>query len=341
MDMLIIDTVEKLSEEKASIEALYNEYGKTFEQSYYSLKTKLQLSNNLNIILDDSKSMLFAIKRKSGSVWQSEIESFPFLINEQKFELLGLKEILDEVMRLFNISTIYFPLVYETSMVFERLKDRFFVKKRLATSIVLPEKIKGEHLEKFINKNRNKYKKRKRLFENNLEVVELDRENTDKYIVEIENNSWKHEYGMDMKQRNQLRYYSEMIRNGEFDIVYAIDKDSKKPVAYRLDANVNGIIYQIKTSYNKNYYALMPGIYLNTINLFQSYDDIEYTYIDLYGSPNMMKQEIEEKRIDRFDMYYPCYSQEVENIARERQEYDDKFMECYLAGKGIRNMWRK
>ncbi len=338
---MFINNIEELKKYKKEIELLYSKFGKTYEQSYDSLYIKMSLNPLLKIIFDGK--ILFALKPKIDGVWQSEIESFPVLMDPKQSNNSYIIELLYNAMEQLKIDSVYFPLVYENSLAYKALCEvNCGVCKRLPTSIVLPENPKPEgHIDKLIKKNKYKFNKRKKMFEDNCVVKHFEVGTAKRYIQDIENGSWKHQYGMDMKQRNQLDYYSKMIENGKMDIVYAVEKCSGKPIAYRLDAIVNGIVYQVKTSYNKQFAKLTPGIYLNTINLFETYDGMGYNYIDLYGSPNTMKDEIEDCRINRFDLYFPSINKKCEEIMTERKSYDSKFLECYEKRLGIQNMWRE
>lgn len=339
--MIEIKNEKDLQKYKKQIEKLFKDFGKTHEHCYNSLLQRLKSGQVITIFLSKDFSVLFSFKQKNEYIWQSDLESFPCLFDNANITARQLLTYIEKIKDRLGAESLYFPLVYETSIIYEIIKNyRGTIIDRLPTSIIYPEQKKCCHIEWFKEKNRYKFRKRKRLFEDNLEVKELNIESARKNILNIENMSWKHDYGMDMESRHQLDYYSNMIEGGDLKIVYAVDKRTKEPVAYRLDSIVNGTVYQIKTSFNKNYSKLTPGVYLNTINLFETYDKIKYNYIDLYGSPNIMKDEIEEARINRYDLYFPNLSHSCSFVVEDRMKYDSNFMKAYQNRQGIKNMWR-
>jgi hypothetical protein len=182
--------------------------------------------------------------------------------------------------------------------------------------------------------NRQKMK-----FEKNLKVEPPYRGSIRQAIARIELNSWKHKYKQDMLSReNQLEFYISLIESGVATVKFACDATGI-PVAFRIDARVVDVLYVLKWSYDDNYKQFSPGFYLLTVDLFKNLatDGREkYQYIDLYGSPDSLKDTIKTSELSRIDYYLASNLEQVQALSHKRQQFDEKMNQNYQNKNSIK-----
>jgi hypothetical protein len=121
-----------------------------------------------------------------------------------------------------------------------------------------------------------------------------------------------------------------------------IDNKADTPIAYRLDAQIHDILYVLKWSYNQDYRQYSPGYYLVARELFERYSDQRINEFNLYGSPDSLKDKIENARIQRIDCCFVLDDQSSAlNLMKERLAHDQKVFEAYHAGLSIKTVYLK
>jgi hypothetical protein len=125
------------------------------------------------------------------------------------------------------------------------------------------------------------------------------------------------------------------------DISVAFDQKTEEAVAYRIDSQTKEILYVLKWSYDEKYTDCSPGFYLLTVDLFKKYSQKQFEYIDLYGSPDMLKNLLETNRLERLDICYSTDPNEVEIIRNERIKFDEKIFNNYKKQKSLKGLFNE
>lgn len=338
--MIIINTTEELIKHKNKIEHLYDCYGKIFSQSYpsiYSCFEKNKKKDRL-VLIDESKDVLVCFKRREGKVLKSLFSGFPYLGKKA----VDFENLLKVALNITNADCLYFPLIYESTEIIKSLSliNNITVWNRLPSPIVVGD----FSIEAILKRVNNRYGKRttrqKSIFEKKLMIKSVMKKDSTRVLSEVERNSWKYRSNQDMFSRGyQFDYYNKLINCGVVNLVAAYDLN--KPVAFRIDALVKNTLYVVKWSFDESYKKYSPGFYLLVFDLFERYKNIEIDYIDLFGSPDLLKDVIENDRLERFDFCYSTNEELVRNIKNERLNFDSRVYNNYLNKKSIRRVYEQ
>ena len=332
--MIVIKNVEELRKNREYIEKISNRNIKNFQLCYENLYALHKFNSEIVTLIDDFKKYYTCFKKKNDNIMECCINIEPI---SYKKDITEIENFIKEIYSYFRKKTLYFPLVYENSEFNKLLlKDKKICRyKRLYTSIVEPKKIKD--LFTYIGNNKyfsiNAVKK----FKKKLYIKYFSKEDVENILSIIEQESWKNKFGKDLYTNyNKLLYYNELIYQGVAQIVVAFY--DKMPVAYRIDAIKNNIVTQLKTSFSEKYKKYSPGAYLTIYDMYNNFKNFDS--IDLYGSPNLLKNLIETKRIERFDF---CYGDKniINELKLERQEWDMRNFKIFKEGYGIKKVYEK
>lgn len=332
-----------LIQHRQFIENLYKKCGRIYLHSYSSLEASYRQKKEKDMvtIIDLEAQIVSAFEKKTTDIWQCNFSGFPFLcgkdINKSTLELY-----IHQIKQYLKTNTIYFPLVYKTD---SRIIDLMNVKNssywnRLPTPIIKNDFKESTIWERVRSRYGSRADKQKKLFERNLCTQKLTLVDLKDEITKVEISSWKRKYKQDMLSRdNQIDFYSNIIKSGLANITFAYDKTI--PVAFRIDVLSHGILYVIKWSYAENYKKFSPGFYLLSVDLFRSYKNYKLKFIDLYGSPDSLKNLIENDRLDRIDI---CVSEEIDTVnilKNNRIGYDKKILDNYYKNQSIKNIFNR
>jgi hypothetical protein len=339
----VINTVEGLQEKKSFIDTLFNDFGEIYLQEYRSLQADFYTKKNSDyfVFVNEENRLITAFEKKSENTWQCTISAYPVLCEKMTSKTM-LIDFFDEIKKELGITTLYFPLVYEKCELFKVLRNlpQFSFWSRLPCPIIngdlSPNLIWNRVLERY-GSRANRQKKR---FESKLVVKLIEMNDLEAIVEKVETNSWKRLFSQDMLSRgNQFLYYTNIIKSGLADITVAFDEETGEAVAFRIDSMVNGVLYVIKWSYDESYKQYSPGFYLLTVELFKKYSGKKLNFIDLYGSPDMLKNQIETGRVERFDMGYSTNKVEVESIKAERTTFDNKIFNNYQNQQSVKKIF--
>lgn len=338
--MKIINDLNELKNNKEIISNLYNKYGETFQQSYESIFIEMSTKpeKQISVIVDKNKEVLLAFEKKDNEIWSSIINSFPIL-NNGLLSFEEFKILLDEIIKVLNAKTLYFQNVYQIDNMLNYFKNLEEVNlwQRLDNPLIDCTCSHENVMEKSFMRAGSVLKRQQKAFEKEMYVEKVDKKIASEILKVIEYNSWKRKCNQDMISRNQFDYYSNLLDMGIAELIVAFNSFNI-PIAYRLDSIVKDKVYFIKTSYDDKYKKYSPGSYLSTFDITKRYCDKGYKYIDLYGSPNILKDMIETKRIGRFDICYP-YDNCIDIIKKDRKDYDSKYWANYLEKKSIKKLY--
>jgi CelD/BcsL family acetyltransferase involved in cellulose biosynthesis len=136
---------------------------------------------------------------------------------------------------------------------------------------------------------------------------------------------------------NQFDLYAYLLRHGlsSLDVVWS----ATRPIAYRLDAHLGRTVMCLKWSYDEEYRRCSPGFYLLTKRLVQRWGDTDLDSIDLFGSPDRLKDLISTDRVARFDLAWPP-GPAVDALRAERTGFDRQVRENHQAGRGVRQLYQ-
>ncbi|MDD4937401.1 MAG: hypothetical protein PHX34_00055 [Candidatus Shapirobacteria bacterium] len=341
----IIDSLNKLKRSRKFIDSLFSLNGKIFLQNYLSLEAKFRSNkkDNFVVFIDDSLNLISAFEKKSEKVWLCSLAGYPILA-KNNVSVKGLENFVNKIFNGLKVDALYFPLVYRKDKIYLKLKSLSgistwprlpspIIKKNFSGTVIW-DKVK-EHYGSRAEKQKNKFEKY--LYIRPIKINEVEN-----IIRTVENNSWKKLYGQDMISRgDQYKYYVNIIKNGLADISVCFDRKTNQPVAFRIDSLNNGILYTIKWSFDENYKKYSPGFYLITIDLFHKYLNTHLNYIDLYGSPDSLKNMVETNRLSRCDFCLSKSNYLINMIKKERTDYDKKIYDNYIKQKSLKNLFIK
>lgn len=332
--MIVINNCKELIKNKEIIDKISNKNIKNFQLCYENVYALYKLNTEIFTIIDEKNEYYTCFKKRDSDIMECCINIEPI---SYKKDTLKLGEFVDKIYNYFGKCTLYFPLVYENSIFYNLFYESKKLDKyiRLYTSIVEPQKI--YNLFKYIGENAYFSTNAVKKFEKKLYIKYFLKENVENILSNIERESWKNNFGKDLYTNyNKLLYYNELIVKGVAQIAVAFFEEI--PVAYRIDAINDNVVTQLKTSFSEKYKKYSPGAYLTIYDMYYKFKN--YDSIDLYGSPNLVKNLIETKRIKRYDF---CYGNKniIEQLRNERQKWDMKNLKIFKNGQGIKNVYEK
>ena len=339
----IIENLDNLKKYKNYIDKLYSKYGKCPYQSYIFLKTNFITKNNgdFKVFIDSKNELLSAFETYwYENTWKCSIESYPILGKETDNIAFFLKEI----AQYLKPQTIYFPKVYIHTKLYNNfinIKDGKITKwDRLPVPIINCSYSKENIYKQEIERYGKRILRQKKKFEKNLYVKEIKNEPFEEIIKDIEINSWKRQCNQDMLSReNQFTFYTNIIKLGGAQLFVAFEKETDIPVSYRIDAITKDKVYFLKSSFKEQYKKYSPGSYLIATDLIERYvENKNYSYIDLCGSRNILKNMVATDELKRVDICY-IYNDIVEKIKEERTNFSKMNKENYLKGNSIRKIY--
>lgn len=153
-------------------------------------------------------------------------------------------------------------------------------------------------------------------------------------VLEVDDRSWKAERGQSMRRRgNQSDLYGRLVRSATLTVTFL--RDGPRPVAFRLDGRVKDRVTCLKWSYDEAYRRYSPGLYLLTEGLRRQWAGQGVRLIDLFGSPDSLKDLLYTHRLPRIDVWCgdPARGHE---LAQDRLALDDRVARVRDDGKGLR-----
>lgn len=337
----VLKTPEDLLRKQSFVDSLFKDCGVIYLQEFRSLLADFQSKEDGKycVFIDEKNDLVSAFEKKSESLWQCTISGYPVLCRETT-NIKTLESFLDHINNVLNTTTLYFPLVYGNYYLFEKLRkislNNYWV--RLPCPIIKGDVSPSIIWDRILERYGSRANRQRKKFERKLVVKPVYNDIIGQTIQKIELRSWKRKFFQDMLSRgNQFVYYTNIIKSGLANITVAFDQN--EPVAYRVDSIVNKTLYVIKWSFDERYKQYSPGFYLLMVDLFEKYKNSKFRYIDLYGSPDMLKDKIETHRLERFDICYSTNSQEVENVKKERVAFDCRLFNNYQNKQSIKKIF--
>jgi len=308
-----------------AINSMCRVYGKIYLHGFNSLiaTIKQKKPGKFVVALDVNELILSAFEKRPGNLWQCTLNGFPFMAKNDIAED-RLHTFISDVKTHLKASTLYFPLTYVTNHLHEILMrtPHYSSWDRLPNPIISGDVNSNEIWERAMLRHKSRALRQKNKFEKTLRVKTITGTIVRDKIAMVEKKSWKSTYGQDMLSReNQIEYYSSLIESGSATVTFAINS-LDEPVAFLIDTFMNNVLYIIKWSYSEEYRKYSPGFYLLCVDMPKRYDGTNVKYIDLYGSPDSLKDLLETNRLERMDFCISEDKAQVEQIKAKRMEYD-------------------
>ncbi|MFE7117748.1 GNAT family N-acetyltransferase [Streptomyces sp. NPDC057654] len=156
-------------------------------------------------------------------------------------------------------------------------------------------------------------------------------------MLAVDDSSWKAARGQSMRQRGtQSEVYGGLVRDGVLTVTFL--RDRGRPAAFRLDGRVKDRLTCLKWSYDEAYRRYSPGLYLLTFGLTRQWSGTGIRTVDLFGSPDALKDLLYSARTRRADLW--CGNPELgAERAAERRRLDALTSRAWKTGRGIRHAY--
>jgi hypothetical protein len=154
----------------------------------------------------------------------------------------------------------------------------------------------------------------------------------------IERRSWKAQYAQDMRSRNQFDAYAARLWSRELTLTAAMAAD--EAIAYRIDCHIGHVLFALKWSFDEAWRRVSPGFLLLAFVLPQRCAALNVRLVDLFGSPDTLKDAISTDSRDRVDLVWPR-GPIANDILAERQLHDQLAARSHAQGQGIRNAYAR
>ncbi|MGI9001655.1 MAG: GNAT family N-acetyltransferase [Pseudonocardia sp.] len=154
----------------------------------------------------------------------------------------------------------------------------------------------------------------------------------------IERRSWKAACGQSMHDRDQqFELYSGLLDRNlvTLDVVW----HGRRPVAYRLDARTGRTVACVKWSFDEDYRRCSPGFSLLTRGLVCRWGAVELDRIDLFGSPDTLKDVVASGAVPRYDLAWPP-GPAAAALCAERSAFDRAARDNHVARRGVRYLYQ-
>lgn len=280
-----------------------------------------------------------SFERMDNQLWRCFFLGDAFLINGSAGDSL-LKECLQIILKRLDATSLYFPYIDQRARSFSFFSqlENALSSQRLPSPYILWQ----ENNDLFIDRIRKNSKRRAQRFwnrfEGNLQLQELSGEKAIRALDEIEQKSWKHISQQSMHFREkQFAFYSDWLRRGGLFLHVAEEKG--KPVAYRLDAMLHHTVYALKYSYDDQYKQFSPGYYLLTQGLYSRWKNASIKNIDLWGSPDTLKNSIKTGEYQRHDFLWPANSM-GQKLLNERLTHDKNLSNHLSNNVGLKTIYK-
>lgn len=289
----------------------------------------------------DNLDFISAFERARDNIWKCFILGEAFLFCPKIPNTGQLLQYLHEVTNQLNASGLYFPHVNINSPHYQLLRS--------VSNILQQERLPSPIIDwytdgvDFISVLRQRSKQRAvrswNKFERSLEVGVLTGTDAVDALANIERRTWKFSSKQSMHHRDhQLDFYSNWLLSGNLTMQVALD--ASYPIAYRLDCRVGDVVYALKYSYDDNYKKFSPGYYLLTKGIYGLWQSRGVKTIDLWGSPDLLKNHISTHQYGRTDFFWPPCSLGRQFLL-ERAQHDHKLSDAVQSDNGLKSVFNQ
>jgi hypothetical protein len=284
------------------------------------------------------EKILTAFEREDKDVWRCFVLGEGFLTTAS-LDLSFLSDCLERISRDLG-GILYFPYLDARSSLFSLFSslDNTLSLKRLPSPIIHWEIEDCLFVENLKINSKRRAQRCWSKFESRLKLDVLKGEEAVAALDLIERKSWKYGAQQSMHQRSsQFAFYADWLRRGGLILHVALDQHI--PVAYVLHAKIRHTLYALKYSYDAAYHAYSPGFYLLTQGCFSLGQKDEIETIDLWGSPDMLKNRIKSGEYDRYDFVWPSHAY-GKRLLEERGSHDRRLERGMQQNQGLRTLYQ-
>ncbi|VHO03277.1 GNAT family N-acetyltransferase [Candidatus Rhabdochlamydia sp. T3358] len=280
-----------------------------------------------------------SFERMDDQLWRCFFLGDAFLINGSVDDLL-LKECLQIILRRLGATSLYFPYIDQRTRsfsFFSQLENGLCLQ-RLPSPYILWEKNSQLFIDRIQKNSKRRAQRFWNKFENRLQLQELSGKKAIRALDEIEQKSWKHASQQSMHFREkQFAFYSDWLRRE--GLFLHVAEENGNPVAYRLDAKLHHTVYALKYSYDDQYKQFSPGYYLLTQGLYSRWKNAPIKNIDLWGSPDTLKNSIKTGEYQRHDFLWPA-SPMGQKLLDERLTHDKNLSNHLNNNVGLKTIYK-
>lgn len=287
----------------------------------------------------ENNKWLFSVFQITNSIALCIFSGYPLMSSGNILSPIDVESFFIQIYNELKLP-IYLPLVFLDTYQGEALK-----KTRLASWSRLPNPIvtfNDNITDRIVKRAGKRAIKNWKKFENSdAEIATFTRiESIRRYIKLVETASWKSKVCQDMLSKNQYEIYCNLAKSPRALLRVVIVNEL--PVAYRLDIKIGDIVFALKWSYCENNKRIAPGFYLLTKDIERCWSGKSIKFVDLFGSPDTMKEVICDKTMrKRYDYAWPSAHCAIKALQIERQVHDNKLNENFSTGKGLRHAYEK
>ncbi|MFV2195473.1 GNAT family N-acetyltransferase [Nocardiopsis sp. LOL_012] len=281
---------------------------------------------------DEEPRCLFAFRR-SGDHWRSVFPGAPVLA-DRELEPETLRRLLGWIARDLDAAYLYFPLAYPETAAAGALAavPGMAVWNRSHSPVIDWEDQGHGILNRFHDRHGSQARRKARRWRKALRMEVLAGNAARSALADIEGRSWKASVGLDLASEGQLGYYQDLLDEGVVRLSAAMLDG--RPIAYRLDARHDSTVYALEWSFDARFGRYAPGMFLMVDGLPQCWADADLERVDLFGSPDTLKQLLATGTRERVDLAWPSGSA-VHRLRHERQAHDARLRQRFERGIGL------
>ncbi|MFD7668415.1 GNAT family N-acetyltransferase [Streptomyces sp. NPDC059788] len=313
--------------------ALYDRYGTRVQQSPAYAEAMHRAGERVLVALGPETAVAFG---RDGTMCRALCNDVPVLSAEPAGSG-QLSDVMAQVRRATGLS-VYAPLVAaEYAGVAAGAEFRTWP--RLPSSVIDWAHDGADLWDRALGRGTSQLTRKRRLVERDGLVLDLARTGTAAAhdMLAVDDNSWKAARGQSMRQRgSQQEVYGGLVRAGVLTATFL--RDGGRPVAFRLDGRAKDRVVCLKWSYDEAYRRYSPGLYLLTTGLTRQWSGAGVRTVDLFGSPDSLKDLLYSERPHRTDVWCGDPEQGAE-LAAERRQLDARVSRAQHGGRGLRHAY--
>ena len=321
---------------------LYERHGLVPHQSPNYLSAAMKRFGANHSVLFANKDVVLALKDRGDGIWESLFPGSPILFDPGAVDANYIREVLHSIANSIEAKAIYFPLTYQRFASSRLLAEVPGVSSwQRSSSPFIDWSDRGSTLsERFRERSNSQARRKERLWSRSLAIVDIDRHDAPGVLEKVDTWSWKRESMSSLLDNGEFEYYASILQSGAMTMSAAMYLD--EPIAYRIDALQNNVIYVLEWSYDRRLARLSPGTFLLVKGLVDSWGRSDVQSVDLFGAPDQLKVTLETGRHVRNDLAWKEKDggfDFVDNLRRERQSHDMKLEMGLADGIGVRRQY--
>lgn len=312
---------------------IFDNFGSVPQQSPSFIKSLCLASNPQPLILLSDRSAV-SIFRREEKVAISEMGGAGVMLVAKGKVDLG--DFFERVIRALKVETLYFPLLYQDILKNQctNIPSNALFYERRPSPFICWENRGADVWQRCESRLGIRAKRRLKKFEKaGASVLTMEGKDAVEAIAAVERKSWKAKYHVDLFSRDQFKLVKNLVENKSLLVRVVLIESN--PIAYRIDFRVKDTVFCYKWSYDEDVRRLSPGFYLIAKDLIETYGNEPLKMIDLYGSPDSLKDTVSSGSRKRFDIIWPD-SPQARQISQERRQHDARAAKVYAENMGIR-----